>query len=55
MIRPASRADLTAIAAIEAESFSEPWSLALLEDSFENPLDYFWVVTDEAAGGIAAT
>ena len=37
MIRPASRADLTEIAAIEAESFSEPWSLALLEDSFENP------------------
>lgn len=40
MIRPASRADLTEIAAIEAESFSEPWSLALLEDSFENPLDF---------------
>lgn len=52
MIRPASRADLTEIAAIEAESFSEPWSLALLEDSFENPLDFFWVVTDEADGGI---
>ncbi|MFN0179361.1 MAG: ribosomal protein S18-alanine N-acetyltransferase [Gemmatimonadales bacterium] len=51
-IRPATLADVPAIAAGEARCFSDPWSAAGLAELFDNPLTT-GLVAEAARGGLA--
>ncbi|MDP1891655.1 MAG: ribosomal protein S18-alanine N-acetyltransferase [Gemmatimonadaceae bacterium] len=48
VIRPATQADLAAIAAIESVSFSDPWSLNSFSDSLAHDFVRMCVVEDDA-------
>lgn len=47
-VRPATAADLAAIAAIESASFSDPWSLKSFSDSLAHDFVRMCVVEDDA-------
>ena len=47
-VRPATEADLAAIAAIESVSFSDPWSLKSFSDSLAHSFVRMSVVEDES-------
>lgn len=47
-VRPATQADLAAIAAIESVSFSDPWSLKSFSDSLAHDFVRMCVVEDDA-------
>jgi ribosomal-protein-alanine N-acetyltransferase len=51
-IRPATPADVPAIAAGEARCFSDPWSAAGLAELFENPLTTS-LLAEAARGGLS--
>ncbi|MHB0963487.1 MAG: ribosomal protein S18-alanine N-acetyltransferase [Gemmatimonadaceae bacterium] len=48
IVRPATEADLTAIAAIESVSFSDPWSLKSFSDSLAHSFVRMSVIEDDA-------
>ena len=43
IIRGMEEKDLPEVACLEAETFTEPWSLTSLQDSIKNPIDQFLV------------
>lgn len=45
--RPAARADLEQVAAIETASIRPHWSLASFSGELEKPHSHFWVVSDD--------
>ncbi|MEO8195151.1 MAG: GNAT family N-acetyltransferase [Thermoanaerobaculia bacterium] len=50
-IRPATRADLSALAALEAAAFPDPWSAAAIAGFWAEPGACGWLA--EGAGGLA--
>ena len=51
-LRPATASDIPRVAAIEAESFSDPWSLASFRSLVSGGLVWFRVAVDDASGEV---